>query len=450
MASSDSKRNIWLIPTLVVLVAIGASLGYRAWQAHRQESTELYQRELNSFGVIDMGAPITSPSHFARHGSIVVEDMNALLESRDANALARRQAMEVLVLVQGGDAAPALIAQVEQQDSKVRERAIELLGRTESDQAADYLISLTERPQLAEPALAALSTMPEKARAHEAHIIGLLDNEDDGVARQAALTLGSIGSSEGRQTLLARLESAALAQPAARGLARMQDERGITYLLEVLKGDREGGRDAAEAGLAEAGAAAEPHVSSLLSSEDDETVASALRVLKHIGKTENHPQWIPFIRSENEEVRLAVLELLDARPAAPAAREVFRFLAAERAQLSQNEINLAERVLRQASREDFDFYAEQLDGADPAAQTLAIRTIAFSQNPGAADLLVEGLSHESATVRRESALSLGRLHGVGGLGDRREDVFDRIKELSENDPDEKVRQTARSLLVVLR
>jgi len=446
----SSKRNIWLIPTLLVLLAIGGLLGYRAWEERRADAEQEYQRELAVFGVVEMGAPVMNATHFARHGEVVVDDMEALLASPDANDLARTQAMEVLVLVQGSDAAPTLIEQVEQRGSPVRERAIALLGRTESERAAEYLASLTERPQLAEPALMALANMPREAEVHRDRIVRLLDSEQRGIARQAALTLGSIGGDAARQALLPRLEREDLAQPAARGLARMQDERGIQFLLAVIQGERPGDREAAEAGLSEAGEAAEPPVSALLAVDDRETVVSALRILRHIGQPENHPQWIPFIRSDDPEVRLAVLHLLDARTAPPAAREVFRLLATDRENLSDEEIPVAERVLRQASRQDFQFYAEQLQTGEPPAQILAIRTVAFSQDQRAVDLLMSGLSHESPIVRRESAASLGRMQGVGALGGHRERVYQRISEMAEDDPDQQVRQTARSLLIVLR
>jgi HEAT repeat protein len=452
MASSNQnprKKNLWLIPLVLILLGGAAFLGLQAWQGQQQAAEEQYRRELRQFGVREMGQPVLSAPHFARHGEAAMDDVQAILTSSEANDLAKAQAMEVILLVRRQEAAPLLIRQVEQQPSPLREQAVSLLGRTESAEAAAFLLQLTQRAELTVPALAALAELPNHARQHQDRILALLESRDAAIAAQAALTLGSLGTPEAREALLSRLQGP-LGLPAARGLARMQEERGIQYLLSVLQGDRPGDRGAAEAGLAEAGETAAPAVESLLNPDNPAATTSAFRVLRLIGDPQNHPKWTPFLQSADPEVRRGLLELLAVRLAAPAGREVFHFLAKGGSGVDEQERAIAERVVRQAAREDFGFYQEKLESGAPAEQLYAIRTIAYSQDRRAIDLLVGRLSDDTPAVRRESAMSLGRMHGVGGLGSERTRVHDAVAQLAENDPNQEVRQTARSLLVVLR
>jgi len=273
--------------------------------------------------------------------------------------------------------------------------------------------------------------------------------ENQYIAGTAACALGSIGSPEAQEHILQQLNTP-IAQPAARGLARMQNKQGIDFLLEIVQSKKTGNRARAESGLAEAGSAAEPQVEALLKSSDPATIASALRILQHIGKIENQPNWIKFLESPNPEIRKASLQLLQARTAPVGGQAAFRLLIDKSSSLSKEETELAQRIARQAAADDFAFYESQLVSNNPDAQVQAIRVIAFSQNNRAIDLLIDGLSHDSPVIREESAKSLGRLHGIGGLKNERSRVYDLISSLAETDPSPQVKKTARSLLIVLR
>ncbi len=454
MASTQNSRSgkkLWLIPVILVLGGTAIFLGIRNFQSQQHESAEQYRHELAQFGRREMGVPVLSPVHFARHGEEAAADIVAILESNESNDLAKFQAMETLLIIRGKErVTPLLIEQVEkQQPAPVREHAISLLGETDTPEAADFLIGLVDQPTLAIPALVALANLPEHAQAHQDKLISLLDHENRELASAAAIALGSTGTPEAQAALLPKLDSP-LAQPAARGLARMGNQQGIDYLLKIIRGEQNGNRARAEAGLSEAGTPAEPRVEALLTSQNPTTVASALRILQQVGKIENQKNWVKFLESQNPEIRMASLQLLNARTAPIGGQAAFRLLINNPGSLSKEETELAERIARQAAAQDFAFYESQLASDNPAAQIQAIRVIAFSQDPRAIDLLIEGLSHESPTVREESAKSLGRLHGIGGLKEDRERVYNLISTLAESDPAPQVQKTARSLLIVLR
>lgn len=449
-ANKRRNRNVWLVPLTVLLLIAAAFLGFRTWQQQQQEAREQYQRELEQFGQTEMNVPVLSPSHFARRGEEVVGDVKAILEDPQSSELAKTQAMEVLLLVLEEEATPILIEQAETRSSPLRERAIGFLGRTESGEAADYLVSLTEGQETAETALAALGEMPAQARQHQESILSLLDHSDRRIASRAALTAGSLGTPEAEAALLEKLDSSALAIPAARGLARMQNDAGIETLLAVVQGKTRGDRKEAEAGLIEAESAAAERVDSLLDQEERSTIISALRILRHIGEPEDQERWARFLESDDREIRQATLEALEANPTADGGRAAFELLVRENGQLDEDQAALAERVARLSAPDDFQFYEEKLESTEPVAQRFAVRIIGYTGNPQAIELLIETLSAESAAIRREAAMSLGRLHGTGQLGDAQGRVRKRVEELAENDPDPEVRQMASSLLVVLR
>lgn len=444
-------KNIWLIPVIIILGGAAIFLGLRTYNSQQNEAAEQYQRELGQFGSREMGVPILSPLHFSRHGEKAKDDILGVLNSSKSNDLAKDQAMETLLIILGGErSTPILIEQVEKQKSNpVRGRAVALLGEANTQKAAEFLITLADQPGIGPHAVAALSAMPDEARPHQSKLISLLQGKDHALASQAALTLGSIGGPEAQEALLQKMDSG-LAQPAARGLARMQNEKGIDYLLQIVSGEQPGDRAAAEAGLTEAGSAAEPKVEALLDSDKPTTIASSLRILQGVGDDKNQKKWSEFLTYSDANVRRSALELLDKRTAPAGGQAAFRLLVDHRNKLTDEEAALAERIARQASATDFAFYETKFESKNSAEQIQAIRIIAFAGDSRAIELLITGLSHDSPVIREESAKSLGRLKGIGGLKEDRERVHTMVSKMAESDPSPQVKKTARSLLIVLR
>lgn len=445
------SRRLWLIPLTCLLLVAAAWQGWRVWSVSKAETEIHYQRHLSQFGKTELGVPIITPTHFAQYGERSVPDMLALLEDGRSNVLAKNQAMEVLHLLQGERAVSILAGMAENQPDAVRKRAVELLGQSPGMAAVEPLARMVrDQTDLAVPAIRAMGNLGPRAAGRQEVLIEILRNGPPDMAVESALALGRIGTPEALAALLASLEEGRLVVPAARGLARMRRPEGLTILSGVLAGERAGDRRMAEEGLAEAGDAAWDKVESLIQSGPRDARLAGFRILARTGTPEQAARQVSFLADEDPEVLEALFLLLEARPSAEAGRALFAFLTDGEIDSTSGQTGLAERALRQSVPLDIDFHAGQLRQGNSKARVLAARMLAHGRDPKVAEVLLEALEEEDSSIRREAAMSLGRLHGFDQLGEARQRARMQLERMAENDPDEQVRSTARSIAVVLR
>jgi len=364
----------------------------------------------------------------------------AVVESLgQAVTLRQKQAAVHLTRIAGDGVVEALEEVLQEQDSSVKERAVEILGEIGSRKAAQVLSAGLRDAALAyvakaalvsigklavEPLLAAMKDeqLDVRDRAVEAlerisepavePLIGVLRDQDSDVRSRAAAALGRIQDIRAVAPLIAGLKDydEEVRGRAAEALGYIKDVRGVEPLIGVLRDQDSDVRSRAAAALGRIQdiRAVAPLIAAL-KDYDEEVRGRAAEALGYIKDVRGVEPLIAALRDDNGQVRALAAEALSDIRHAGAVAPLIKVLDDQDSRVRRAATHALERIGEPTVEPLVDALKdEHIDVRD------ASPILAWIGKP-AVEPLIRALEEESPIVRARAALVLGKIGDMQAL-----------------------------------
>jgi len=333
-----------------------------------------------------------------------VGPLSALLD--DPREIIREVAVKSLGRIGGMNAVLPLLMSLKDESQRVRQQAIAALGKIKDPLVLGKLMDLLDDPDRAVQYYAIRALKEQGSAASVPRLIKVLDGDSKNLLVAAVETLGSLGDPSACDALLkvAGTADRDLLRTAAQALGELGCQEATPTLLRLVGHDHWSVRSAAAGSLGRVGGAdASEAVSGLLKIEEDVVVRrSAVTALGELGDRRAAVMLVPMLVDES---------------LGRYAHESLLMLGKDAA-------------------------ADVVKGLEDAPVTLllkGVRVLGHMADAVGASYLKGLLIHPEPAVRREAALALGR---VGGLG-----VVDELRRVMDTDEEEIVRMAAEGAVI---
>lgn len=271
---SPTPQRRQLVVLAVAVLAAVAAVAVNRWRGNIRQEKRLAELVAALGKRTQGGTPEVSPEEFGSFGRRAGPALVAVLQSADANDLAKEQALEALGRLKDPSVFPVLKEWARNAKAGYRRSAVRGLGYLGTPDAIQHLLTLLDDPQTRVPAITALG-LAHATRAREPllRIVAPFAAEDKGGDEQsrreveaAAEALGRIGGRGVKPALQNLLRKPETRLAAALGLAWLADPKGIDVLVtEFLGSDNPKENQQAVEVLSAAGPAVPPRLVAALS-----------------------------------------------------------------------------------------------------------------------------------------------------------------------------------------
>ena len=311
-------------------------------------------------------------------------------------------ATSALIMLRDSDATDSLVTRLNDEDSIVREDAVQALGELGSPRAVEPLITLLkdEDSYVRKKVALALGELGSP-RAVEP-LITLLKDEDSDVRWMAASSLSELGSLRAVEPLIRLLKDkdSFVREEAAQILGELGSPRAVEPLIRLLKDEDSYVREEAAQALGELGSprAVEPLIR-LLKDEDSDVREEAAQALGELGSLRAVEPLIRLFKDKDSSVREEAVGAIDQ----PIDRRTRRAVAMSLGALGDR--RAVEPLIAILTDPDTSNYYIQD----------AVETLGTLGDRRALEPLVALLAHENTQIRLQAAGALGALGGQRAL-----------------------------------
>jgi HEAT repeat protein/DNA polymerase III delta prime subunit len=356
------------------------------------------------------------------------------------NSSVRRRATEALGKIKDTQAVQALIQALNHEDSSVRWSAAEALGEIRDTQAVQALIqALNDKNSSVRWRSADALGKIKDTQAVQA-LIQALNDEDSYMRRRATEALGKIKDTQAVQALIRALndEDSYMRWSAAEALGEIKDTQAVPYLIHTLNDkDSSVRRRAAEALGEIKDTQAVPYLIHTLNDKDSSVRRRAVEALGEIKDTQAVPYLIHALNDKDSSVRWRAVEALGEIKDTQAVQALIQALNDEDSYMRWRaanalgeikDIQAVQALIRALNDEDSnvrknaayvlgeikDTQAVQaliraLNDEDSNVRISATDALGEIKDTQAVQALIQALNDENSDVRRRAAEALGEI-----------------------------------------
>jgi len=312
------------------------------------------------------------------------------------------------------------IAVLKDENPRIRETAVEILGKLREPWAIGPLVlaCVDKAPEVREAALGALEAFPRWWKSDaaksavsaliKAELIEALKDEDSEVREFAAWVLGEIGDPKAVEPLIEALqdEDSTVRWRAANALGEIGDPKAVEPLITALKDENSGVRRSAAGALGKIGdpKAVEPLIEAL--KEDPEVRVAAAGALGWIGDPRAVKPLIEALKDKDPKVRGNSAQVLGEIGDPKAVEPLISALKDEDSSVRSYVAGALGKIKDPKAVESL---ITALKDESPGVRVAAAGALGKIKDPRAVEPLIEALKDEDSEVREFAAWALGEI-----------------------------------------
>jgi HEAT repeat protein/3',5'-cyclic AMP phosphodiesterase CpdA len=327
----------------------------------------------------------------------------------DEDSDVRRRAAEALGKIGSDAAIEELVKALNDEDSDVRRRAAEALGKIGSDAAIEELVKALNHENSSVRRSVANALLNIGSDAAIEALVKALNHEDFYVRKRVTDALGNIGSDAAIPGLVKALndENSSVRSRAAKALSNIGSDAAIPGLVKALNQEDYDVRMIAANALGKIGSdAAIEELVKALNQEDYFVRMIAVVVLGEIGSDVAINELVKALNQEDYFVRMSAAEALGKIGSDAAIEELFKALNQEDYFVRMSAAEALGKIGSDAAIEEL---VKALNQEDSSVRKRAAEALGKIGSDAAIEELVKALNQEDSSVRRRAAEALGKI-----------------------------------------